>query len=91
MRAGADLVHAVMGDNLETGPRAPHLDTFRLDGDGEAGRRRRLVGNIDMGAELPSPSSRWGSSSCTQVHSINPTKKPVANTSGMARSSGDSR
>ena len=39
---------------------------------------------------LPSPGSRWGPSSCTQVHSMRPTMKPVANTSGMAESSGNS-
>src|SRR3990170_1212965 len=44
-----------MGGELEAGTRPPHLDTFRLDGDGEARRRRRLVGNIDMGAEAPLP------------------------------------
>src|SRR5262245_24282421 len=36
---------------------------------------------------LPSPWSRCGSSSLTQVHSINPTMKPVAKTSGMTWSS----
>src|SRR6478752_6004334 len=39
---------------------------------------------------LPSPGSRWGRSSCTQVHSMSPTMKPVANTSGISASSGDS-
>ena len=38
---------------------------------------------------LPSPASRCGSRSCTQVHSISPTMKPVANTSGIAWSCGD--
>src|SRR6185437_1763866 len=40
---------------------------------------------------LPSPVSRCGSRSCTQVHSIKPTMKPVANTVGMAWSCGASR
>src|SRR6476469_2868715 len=39
---------------------------------------------------LPSRGSRWGRSSCTQVHSMSPTMKPVANTSGISASSGDS-
>src|SRR5262245_32311506 len=33
--------------------------------------------------KLPSPESRCGSRSCMQVHSISPTIKPVANTSGI--------
>src|SRR5262245_47274376 len=51
MRACADLIDAVMGDELEAGARPPHLDAFRLDGDGEADGGRRLVRHIDMRAE----------------------------------------
>ena len=55
MGAGADLVDAVMGGELEAGAWSPHLDAFRLDGHGQAGRRRGLMGNVDMGAETPLP------------------------------------
>src|SRR5680860_1520966 len=49
-----------MGDDLEAGPGASHFDTLRLHGDGEAGRRRRLVGNVDMGAEASLPLVEMG-------------------------------
>src|SRR5262245_56917375 len=51
MRARANLIDAVMGDEPEAGARPPHLDAFGLDGDGKADRRRRLVRHSDTGAE----------------------------------------
>src|SRR5262249_54250871 len=51
MRARADLVDAVMRHNFEFGARTSHLDAFRIDGDGHAGRCGRFMGDVDLNAE----------------------------------------
>ena len=75
---------------LEARPRSPHLDAFGLDRDGQSWRGRGFVRDVDMHCrDCPRPGRDAAVSSCTQVHSMSPTMKPVANTSGISRNSGD--
>ena len=70
MRALADQIDAVMGADLEGQLASRHLGDLGVDLDGHAGRRRRSVADVDMGAERAFASG----SSLTQVKVVDDPK-----------------